>query len=621
MCGSERIIDTRYITRSMHRETGVPDGLGKGRENTMCIVRTGSYLGSRDCGRHGLQLGRQSVDTHLGHAPLVFLNATRALELKLVQHGGAKKGGGCGWKWRNTFGTPETPELLRSSFLCVTEQQLGPSHSKLRCSTSPGRGVPAVPMSSFGTRAFANPSVGPHFASGPSGRIGHQNLRIGPSRFPASSKPERFQTAHALPPNSVPKLKQQLGKGSERSDPRTTDPTTRRSTLSSSSKSSKKANRWARISRLMDDSNNDESDVGAMGASRINTYATADGYDLEILKNKLMNSKGVWSDPEQLDDETIISRLCDTGSANEIDEGVSDESSLSCRTTVDTRIAFFFEYGIVVFWGLSPEEERAATRDLLSTCEMDPFPVDAVEVDTTFFAFADPEDPNEAVRFKRPSPSPSFRASVDDSNDDASVDEEALFGALEFKAIQILQSREREFATVVDDVVAIPPSQAGDAAVMLAASHALAQSTKLAVYEQRASELADDTEYIPKAMAKTGDVDLTQKEASKLRGRVFLQRADLNVASNLLDQPEFLWGAPDRYAKLYEETRDYLEIETRVDIVNTRLLVLEDLVGVVVTELETKNGTRLELIVIWLIVIEVVIGLVEIWGIVGLGEV
>ena len=94
MCGSERIIDTRYITRSMHRETGVPDGLGKGRENTMCIVRTGSYLGSRDCGRHGLQLGRQSVDTHLGHAPLVFLNATRALELKLVQHGGAKKGGG-----------------------------------------------------------------------------------------------------------------------------------------------------------------------------------------------------------------------------------------------------------------------------------------------------------------------------------------------------------------------------------------------------------------------------------------------------------------------------------------------------------------------------------------------
>jgi uncharacterized Rmd1/YagE family protein len=42
---------------------------------------------------------------------------------------------------------------------------------------------------------------------------------------------------------------------------------------------------------------------------------------------------------------------------------------------------------------------------------------------------------------------------------------------------------------------------------------------------------------------------------------------------------------------------------------------------VVVTELETKNGTRLELIVIWLIVIEVVIGLVEIWGIVGLGEV
>jgi uncharacterized Rmd1/YagE family protein len=40
----------------------------------------------------------------------------------------------------------------------------------------------------------------------------------------------------------------------------------------------------------------------------------------------------------------------------------------------------------------------------------------------------------------------------------------------------------------------------------------------------------------------------------------------------------------------------------------------------VVANLETEKGTRLELIVIWLIVIEVVIGLVEIWGIVGLGK-
>jgi uncharacterized Rmd1/YagE family protein len=155
---------------------------------------------------------------------------------------------------------------------------------------------------------------------------------------------------------------------------------------------------------------------------------------------------------------------------------------------------------------------------------------------------------------------------------------------------------------------------------MLAASHALAQSTKLAQYERRAALLADATESIPRQMAETGETSLSAREATMLRGRVFLQRADLNVASAVLDSPAFLWQAPDRYARLYEETREYLEVETRAEVLNTRLNVLEDLVSAVVSNLETENGTRLELIVIWLIVIEVVIGLVEIWGIVGLGK-
>jgi uncharacterized Rmd1/YagE family protein len=304
---------------------------------------------------------------------------------------------------------------------------------------------------------------------------------------------------------------------------------------------------------------------------------------------------------------------------------------LACRTTVDTKIAFFFEYGIVVFWGLTPEEERKATRDLLEACEIDPYSADDVEVDTMFFAHADPEDPNERERFARPSPSPSFRLQESESLDesetsfDEGVKATSWLESLEARVMTrdaATASRKpfAEIATVVDDVVAIPPAQAGDAAVMLAASHALAQSTKLALYEKRAALLADATESIPKQMATTGETSLTSKEATKLRGRCFLQRADLNVFGAVLDSPAFLWQAPDRYARLYEATRDYLEVETRAETLNARLNVLEDLVSAVVANLETEKGTRLELIVIWLIVIEVVIGLVEIWGIVGLGK-
>ena len=396
--------------------------------------------------------------------------------------------------------------------------------------------------------------------------------------------------------------------------------------------SSKRLSRLEKIARLMES----EGSFELYGASRINTYATSERYDLSVLTSTLRSMRGVWTEPEALDDETISTRLCasDKSAAESLREDEMNPAildGLACRTTVDTKIAFFFEYGIVVFWGLTPEEERKATRDLLEACEIDPYSADDVEVDTMFFAHADPEDPNERERFARPSPSPSFRLQESESLDesetsfDEGVKATSWLESLEARVMTrdaATASRKpfAEIATVVDDVVAIPPAQAGDAAVMLAASHALAQSTKLALYEKRAALLADATESIPKQMATTGETSLTSKEATKLRGRCFLQRADLNVFGAVLDSPAFLWQAPDRYARLYEATRDYLEVETRAETLNARLNVLEDLVSAVVANLETEKGTRLELIVIWLIVIEVVIGLVEIWGIVGLGK-
>ena len=435
--------------------------------------------------------------------------------------------------------------------------------------------------------------------------------------FPSSKTPcfEIRQTRrtsnappNALPPTSVPKLKQQLARS--RVTPPADEAETRAGATGSntgstgSTVSSKKLSRWKTIARLMESEGASE----LYGASRINTYATSERYDLSTLASTLRSRADVWHEPEALDDETVSTRLrpSSTSSDGSTDHGADD-----------VKMAFFFEYGIVVFWGLTAEEERFATRDLLEACEIDPFAADDVEVDAMFFAHADPEDPTFIrERFERPSPSPSFRSSVDESAD-------ALLESLEVRAADAVASTRRSGvsrAAVVGDVVAIPPAQAGDAAVMLAASHALAQSTKLALYERRAALLADATESIPRQMAATGETSLSAREATMLRGRVFLQRADLNVASAVLDSPAFLWQAPDRYARLYEETREYLEVETRAEVLNTRLNVLEDLVSAVVSNLETENGTRLELIVIWLIVIEVVIGLVEIWGIVGLGK-
>jgi uncharacterized Rmd1/YagE family protein len=41
----------------------------------------------------------------------------------------------------------------------------------------------------------------------------------------------------------------------------------------------------------------------------------------------------------------------------------------------------------------------------------------------------------------------------------------------------------------------------------------------------------EQTEYIPGQMANDGEVSLSMKDATQLRGQIFLQRADLNLLS------------------------------------------------------------------------------------------
>lgn len=346
-----------------------------------------------------------------------------------------------------------------------------------------------------------------------------------------------------------------------------------------------------------------------------------------------------------LDRESISSRLLLPATA----AGGGDSG------TAKTKIAFFFEYGIVVFWGLTPKEERTAMRELVSTCELDPLPVTSIEVDSFFFTFSDPSEMTY-----RPSPSPSFdegehsgemdgRGGEGDGDGEASgvaavgagrsvgtalatVLAPGASAATKLAAAASPSSTPRappprmmpgpaatalggfgsssstaataaaapgERSRVADDVVIIPPEQRGDAAIMLAASHSLAQSTKLALYEANAARLVERTEYIPGQMANDGELSLSMKDATKLRGQIFLQRADLNLLSTVLDVPDFFWGVPDRYCRLYEEMRVYLELDTRVEVLNRRLNVMESLAAAVNQELEYKNSSRLEWIVIW----------------------
>lgn len=130
-------------------------------------------------------------------------------------------------------------------------------------------------------------------------------------------------------------------------------------------------------------------------------------------------------------------------------------------------------------------------------------------------------------------------------------------------------------------------------------SHAIAQSTKLSVFEMRVTRLAETTAHIPSALAATGEVKLSLKEASRLTGQLFLQKSAVNLLSTVLDVPEFFWDAADELQGLYGTVTKYLELKNRVAVLNARYEVLESMLLMVQQQLQNDHGSRLEWIIIW----------------------
>jgi len=147
----------------------------------------------------------------------------------------------------------------------------------------------------------------------------------------------------------------------------------------------------------------------------------------------------------------------------------------------------------------------------------------------------------------------------------------------------------------------------------LSLAHALAQSTLLAHYESIAQIVlsAPSVMTIPKQLANSGELKLRRGEALKLTGRLFKLRRDVNLVSNVLDTPELFWSESSLKA-LYDATRDYFEIEPRVQVLNERLGVASDLLDIIHEHLNNGAMIRITWIIIWLIVVACLVDLGEV---------
>lgn len=144
-------------------------------------------------------------------------------------------------------------------------------------------------------------------------------------------------------------------------------------------------------------------------------------------------------------------------------------------------------------------------------------------------------------------------------------------------------------------------------------SHALAQSTLLAHYESVTHRVlsAPTTLSIPRQLASSGVLTLRRTEALKLTGRLFKLKRDVNLIGNILDVPELFWDEAT-LGELYESVREYMEVESRVEVLNEKLGVASDLLDAIHNHLNNSAMERITWIIIWLIVVACLVELGEV---------
>ncbi|CAG8499434.1 2707_t:CDS:2 [Acaulospora colombiana] len=216
---------------------------------------------------------------------------------------------------------------------------------------------------------------------------------------------------------------------------------------------------------------------------------------------------------------------------------------------------FYFDYGVVVFWNLTEEQEFLCLDDLASAgVTVRPLKKEDIESETFHFQY-------------------------------------------DFNSTR--QPR------IFNDMITL---KTDNHMIKLTISHALSQSTKLTLYEWQMEDTIEKTSHIPKMLAQTGR---NRTLVTKLTGELFKLRMQVNLVSNVLDTPEIFWSEPS-LQPLYNAIRAYLEISQRAKLLNERCNVLSDLLDMLREDVGNTNMTKITWIIIWLIVVAVLVAIGEI---------
>ncbi|KAL4424431.1 hypothetical protein ABPG77_006369 [Micractinium sp. CCAP 211/92] len=154
---------------------------------------------------------------------------------------------------------------------------------------------------------------------------------------------------------------------------------------------------------------------------------------------------------------------------------------------------------------------------------------------------------------------------------------------------------------IENDLLALHYRFAEDPQVKLAVAFALAQSTKLSVLEERARVLGRQLSRLPVSMAETGEIPVSERQIMQHVGTLFQSMSAVNLLGRVLDTPDPITSAPDNIGSLYKSVYEYLEVHQRVQLLNDRFSVMQELLDILRVHAQKSYYSQLEAAVMWLV--------------------
>lgn len=140
---------------------------------------------------------------------------------------------------------------------------------------------------------------------------------------------------------------------------------------------------------------------------------------------------------------------------------------------------------------------------------------------------------------------------------------------------------------------------------MAAFAIGLSRSTRLSILENALENHIQLTRQNSISLSKGHSINTNEHDVLKLTGRLFLLRGKLNLYSELIETPDVYWTEPT-LEKIYQSISRAMDVPSRISILNRKLDYATDEQRALLSVLNEKKSTRLEWIIIILIMVSVI---------------